>query len=142
MTSTTPILDTVEHAPDGAAQASVIWLHGLGADGNDFASLPPQLGVSPDLAVRYVFPHAPVIPVTINMGTPMPAWYDITSLDARGQDEAGIRQSAASIEMLIAREIDRGWAQIDRTNLTEDGLIHLIELSVLSDQMVEIRLIR
>ncbi len=108
MTSANPILDTVEQAPDGTAQASVIWLHGLGADGNDFASLPPQLGVSPELAVRYVFPHAPVIPVTINMGTPMPAWYDIASLDARGQDEAGIRQSAALIEMLIAREIDRG----------------------------------
>ena len=86
----------------------MIWMHGLGADGHDFASLPPQLGVSPDLAIRYVFPHAPVIPVTVNMGARMRAWYDIVSLDARGQDETGIRRSAASIESLIAREVDRG----------------------------------
>ena len=83
-------------------------MHGLGADGHDFASLPLQLGVSPDLAVRYVFPHAPVIPVTLNMGMRMRAWYDIVSLGARGQDETGIRRSAASIEDLIAREVDRG----------------------------------
>ena len=83
-------------------------MHGLGADGHDFASLPPQLGVSPDLAIRYVFPHAPVIPVTLNMGMRMRAWYDIVSLDARGQDETGIRRSAASIEDLVAREVDRG----------------------------------
>ena len=83
-------------------------MHGLGADGNDFASLPPQLGVSPGLAVRYVFPHAPFIPVTLNMGMRMRAWYDIVNLDARGQDETGIRRSAASIEELIARQVDRG----------------------------------
>ncbi len=86
----------------------MIWMHGLGADGHDFASLPPQLGVSPDLALRYVFPHAPVIPVTLNMGMQMRAWYDIVELDARGQDEAGIRRSGASIEDLITREIERG----------------------------------
>ena len=105
---TTPLLETVEQEPDRQAQASVIWLHGLGADGHDFASLPPQLGVSPGLAIRYVFPHAPVMPVTLNMGARMRAWYDIVSLDARGQDETGIRRSAASIEDLIAREVDRG----------------------------------
>ncbi|MEE2613211.1 MAG: carboxylesterase [Acidobacteriota bacterium] len=108
MTATTPLLETVEQEPDRPARASVIWMHGLGADGHDFASLPLQLGVSPDLAVRYVFPHAPVIPVTLNMGMRMRAWYDIVSLDARGQDETGIRRSAASIEDLIAREVDRG----------------------------------
>ena len=83
-------------------------MHGLGADGHDFASLPPQLGVSAGLAIRYVFPHAPVIPVTLNMGMRMRAWYDIVSLDARGQDETGIRRAATSIEDLIAREVDRG----------------------------------
>ena len=83
-------------------------MHGLGADGHDFASLPPQLGISPDLAIRYVFPHAPVIPVTLNMGMRMRAWYDIVSLEARGQDETGIRRSATSIEDLMAREVDRG----------------------------------
>ena len=85
-------------------------MHGLGADGHDFASLPPQLGVPADLAIRYVFPHAPVIPVTLNMGARMRAWYDIVSLGARGQDETGIRRSAEAIEGLIAREVDRGVA--------------------------------
>lgn len=110
MTSTTPILETVEQEPDAPAQASVIWLHGLGADGHDFASLPPQLGISPDLPIRYVFPHAPMMPVTVNMGTRMRAWYDIVTMDARGQDEPGIRRSAMSIAALIAREVDRGIA--------------------------------
>ena len=105
--ASTPLLETVEQEPDRSAQASVIWMHGLGADGHDFAALPPQLEVS-GVAIRYVFPHAPVIPVTLNMGMRMRAWYDIVSLDARGQDEIGIRRSAASIEALIAREVARG----------------------------------
>ena len=108
MTSTVPLLETVEQAPADSAQASVIWLHGLGADGHDFASLPPQLGMTADLAIRFVFPHAPIIPVTLNMGMQMRAWYDIVSLDARGQDEEGIRRSGEQIEALIAREEERG----------------------------------
>ncbi len=102
------MLETVEQNPDRPAQASVIWMHGLGADGHDFASLPPQLGLSPNMAIRFVFPHAPVIPVTLNMGMRMRAWYDITSLKARGHDETGMRRSAASIEQLIASEVSRG----------------------------------
>ena len=86
----------------------MIWLHGLGADGHDFAALPPQLGTPPDAAIRYILPHAPEMPVTLNMGMRMRAWYDIVSLDERGQDEAGIRRSAAAIDGLIAREIERG----------------------------------
>ena len=108
MTSPLPALETVEQAPSGAAQASVVWLHGLGADGHDFVSMPPQLGLAPDLLVRFVFPHAPSIPVTLNMGMRMRAWYDIKSLDARGQDETGIRRSGEQIEALIAREEERG----------------------------------
>ena len=108
MTATTPLLETVEQEPERPALAAVIWMHGLGADGNDFAALPPQLGVPSDLAIRYVFPHAPFMPVTLNMGMRMRAWYDIVSLDARGQDETGIRRSAAAIEELIARQVDRG----------------------------------
>ena len=103
-----PLLETVEQQPDRTADAAVIWLHGLGADGHDFAALPPQLGIPPGGAIRYVFPHAPEMPVTLNMGMRMRAWYDIVSLVARGQDEAGIRRSAAAIDGLIAREIERG----------------------------------
>ncbi len=105
-----PLLETVEQHPDRTADAAVIWLHGLGADGHDFASLPPQLGLPPDAPIRYVFPHAPEMPVTLNMGMRMRAWYDIVSLDTRGHDEAGIRRSAAAIDGLVAREIERGVA--------------------------------
>jgi phospholipase/carboxylesterase len=89
--------------------ATILWLHGLGADGNDFAPVVPQL-VDPEWpALHFVFPHAPVRPVTINMGTPMRAWYDIRalSLDERA-DEAGVRESIAHIEDLIAHEVARG----------------------------------
>ena len=108
MTITQPRLETVEQDSDRTADAVVIWLHGLGADGHDFASLPPQLGMPSGLAIRYVFPHAPEMPVTLNMGMRMRAWYDIVSLDACGQDEAGIRRSAAAIDALVAGEIERG----------------------------------
>lgn len=108
MTSTAPVLETVEQEPARTAEAAVVWLHGLGADGHDFATLPPQLEVPGDLAIRYVFPHAPMIPVTLNMGMRMRAWYDIAALDARSQDEAGVRRSAAQVEELIAREVERG----------------------------------
>lgn len=108
MTITRPLLETVEQAPPRPADAAVIWLHGLGADGHDFASLPPQLGVPPGAAVRYVFPHAPERPVTVNLGMRMRAWYDIAHLGERSRDEAGLRRSAAAVDGLIAREIERG----------------------------------
>ncbi len=102
-------LPCVEQTPlSGDAKTAVIWLHGLGADGHDFAPITPELGLEPDLGVRFVFPHAPKIPVTINMGMSMPAWYDIRSFDKRGQDEPGIRASAEQIETLIEREVTRG----------------------------------
>ncbi len=103
------ILPCVEQSPSGGdARSAVIWLHGLGADGHDFAPIPPELGLEPELRVRFIFPHAPKIPVTINMGMTMPAWYDIRSFDKRGQDESGIRASAQQIEALIEREVARG----------------------------------
>ena len=108
MTTTQPLLETVERQPDRPADAAVIWLHGLGADGHDFAALPPRLGLPPGAAVRYVFPHAPERPVTLNGGMRMRAWYDMASLDARGRDEAGIRRSSADVGALIARELERG----------------------------------
>ena len=89
--------------------ASVIWLHGLGADGNDFVPVVPQLNLPADYAVRFVFPTAPSVPVTINNGYVMPAWYDILRLDnVRSIDEAGLRQSASKVQALIQRELDRG----------------------------------
>ena len=90
---------------------SVIWLHGLGADGHDFEPIVPELQLPADRSVRFVFPHAPVRPVTINGGMEMRAWYDIVSLDAEGRaDAAGVRESTALLEGLIARENERGIA--------------------------------
>ena len=88
---------------------SVIWLHGLGADGHDFEPIVPELHLPAELPLRFVFPHAPVRPVTINGGMSMRAWYDIVSLDAEGRaDGKGVYESTALLEGLIAREIDRG----------------------------------
>jgi len=89
--------------------AAVIWLHGLGADGNDFAGLVPELDLTGCPAIRFIFPHAPEIPVTINGGYVMPAWYDILGTDLISrQDAAGIRTSEKAITALIEREIARG----------------------------------
>ncbi|MGI9219574.1 MAG: alpha/beta hydrolase [Woeseiaceae bacterium] len=94
-----------------APQGSVIWLHGLGADGHDFEPIVPELRLPADLRLRFVFPHAPVQPVTLNGGMAMRAWYDIISLDRDGPvDEAGIRASAAILDDLIVREQERGIA--------------------------------
>ena len=106
--SAAPHLQVIEAEPSGPAAASVILLHGLGADGHDLYPLPPALGLPADLRVRYVFPSAPRLPVTINMGLLMPAWYDIRSIGPESQDEAGIRRAAGWIDELIAREVDRG----------------------------------
>lgn len=104
----TELLPCVERDPEGPATAAVLWLHGLGADGHDFPPVIPQLGLPGGHGVRFVFPHAPRMPVTLNGGLIMPAWYDIRSLDVRGQDEAGIRRSAARLEALVAREVESG----------------------------------
>ncbi len=91
--------------------AAVIWLHGLGADGNDFAGLVPELDLSRCPGIRFIFPHAPSIPVTVNGGYVMPAWYDIRGADLLSrQDDAGIRTSELAIQALVAREIARGIA--------------------------------
>jgi phospholipase/carboxylesterase len=88
---------------------SVIWLHGLGADGHDFEPIVPELHLPAELPLRFVFPHAPVRPVTINGGMAMRAWYDIISLDAEGRaDAAGVHESTGILEELIARENKRG----------------------------------
>jgi phospholipase/carboxylesterase len=133
------LLPCVEIEPKSRATHVVVWLHGLGADGNDFVPIVPHLGLEEGFAsgtglargrgpgaggaglpssgssanrrpaVRFVFPHAPSIPVAINMGMVMPAWYDIGGADLRvKQDEAGIRRSAAQVRGLVEREIERG----------------------------------
>jgi phospholipase/carboxylesterase len=102
-------LHTIEATTGEAVDASIIWMHGLGADGRDFLPLAQELDLSPVAVVRYVFPNAPVIPVTINGGMPMPAWYDIRAADlVRREDEAGLRRSCAEITALIDREVQRG----------------------------------
>lgn len=102
-------LDAVEIETGRNPGASVLWLHGLGADGHDFEPIVPELVQQGDPPVRFVFPHAPVRPVTLNSGYPMRAWYDIIGLDRQSrQDEAGIREADSSIRALIQRENDRG----------------------------------
>lgn len=101
------MLETLETETGPNPSASVIWLHGLGADGNDFAPIVPELRL-PARAIRFVFPNAPQIPVTINGGMVMPAWYDISDVAVRREDERGVRASQAAIEALIEREIKRG----------------------------------
>lgn len=97
----------IETAPQPSA--AVIWLHGLGADGNDFAGLVPELDLSGCPAIRFIFPHAPAIPVTVNGGYVMPAWYDIFGANlVDRQDAAGIRASAQAVAALIEREMARG----------------------------------
>jgi phospholipase/carboxylesterase len=107
-----PVLPCVEIEPRRRADAAVVWLHGLGADGHDFEPVVPELGLPPSAAVRFVFPHAPAIAVSLNYGMVMPAWYDIAGPDLRRtrHDEEGIRRSAARVEALIARERERGVA--------------------------------
>jgi phospholipase/carboxylesterase len=107
----TELLDAVEFETAGEPRASVIWMHGLGADGNDFAPIVPELGLPDALSVRFVFPHAPMRPITINNGWVMRGWYDVRDVDGeRREDEAGVRASHEAIEALIARERTRGVA--------------------------------
>jgi phospholipase/carboxylesterase len=107
---TTPtLLDCVEHETGPQPTHSVIWLHGLGADGHDFAPIVPELQLPASLAVRFVFPHATIQPVTINGGMAMRSWYDIlTPQLVKREDETGIRISERAIQALIARENARG----------------------------------
>ena len=90
-------------------EGTIIWLHGLGADGHDFEAIVPELRLPESLPLRFVFPHAPVRPVTVNGGMAMRAWYDIRSFDAEGRaDETGVRESSALLDALVAAEIERG----------------------------------
>jgi phospholipase/carboxylesterase len=102
-------LETIDIETAPGPRTSIIVLHGLGADGNDFVPIAQELELDSIGPVRFVFPHAPVIPVTINNGMRMRAWYDIAGVDlVRREDEAGLRQSRVLVEQLIERELERG----------------------------------
>ena len=103
------LLDNIEIETAPNPTVAIIWMHGLGADGNDFVPLVRELDLSSLPAIRFVFPHANTMPVTINGGYVMRAWYDIVGTDiARREDEAGLRASQLQVEALIAREKARG----------------------------------
>ena len=102
-------LEIIESETGPNPGATIIVLHGLGADGNDFVPIAQELDLSAVGPVRFVFPHAPVMPVTINNGYRMRAWYDILGVDlVKREDEAGLRRSLDQIEALLARETERG----------------------------------
>ena len=110
----TQLLETIEIESTPNPTAAVIWMHGLGADGNDFVPIVNELDLTGAPAIRFVFPHAPMRPVTINNGHVMRAWYDISFGDLEGHsrkaDEKGVRESQAQIGALVARENSRGIA--------------------------------
>ena len=120
-----PALESMEIETGPGPQASIIWLHGLGADGSDFAPLADEIELP--LAVRYVFPHAPMMPVSINGGYVMRAWYDISDAAIRREDEQGVRASQQSVEALLAREESRGSAaqRIVLAGFSQGGAIAL-----------------
>lgn len=121
-------LEFVEYPAQADHKATVIWLHGLGDSGDGFAPVAPQLNLPSELGVRFIFPHAPVQPVTINGGMAMRSWYDIKSmqLDERA-DEQGVRDSAAKIATLINQELDNGIAadKIILAGFSQGGVVSL-----------------
>jgi phospholipase/carboxylesterase len=127
MPAMTQLPEAIEVETGATPDATVIWLHGLGADGHDFEPVVPELGLPAGLGLRFVFPHAPVRPVTINMGMPMRAWYDILQMGGGREDAPGIRASQALVEALIARERDRGIAatRIVLAGFSQGGAIAL-----------------
>jgi phospholipase/carboxylesterase len=105
------LLPAIEKETHPHPDSTVIWLHGLGADGNDFAPIVPELRLPAEAAIRFIFPHAPARPVTVNGGYVMPAWYDIMEMEIdRKADIAGLMASAQAINAFIGRELDRGIA--------------------------------
>lgn len=122
------VLPAIELVTGENPAASVIWMHGLGADGNDFVPVVDELRLPQQLAVRFIFPHAPMQPVTINGGFVMRAWYDVFNQDLSfREDEAGVRRSQQEIEKLITKEKDRGIAasRIVLAGFSQGGAIAL-----------------
>lgn len=123
------MLDVVTIEPTQKPKLSVIWLHGLGADGHDFEPIVPHLNIPDSCPVRFVFPHAPIQSVTINMGMKMRAWYDIANpVIAMGiEDNVGIKRSVKEVEGLIAQEISKGMdvCQVVLAGFSQGGAIAL-----------------
>lgn len=112
-------LECIEFNPEEPTRCCVIWLHGLGADGNDFVPIMRELALPDALGIRFVFPHAPVIPVTINGGYRMRAWYDVIHTDlTQRADQAGVESSVAAVSALVEREINAG---VPRENILLAG---------------------
>jgi phospholipase/carboxylesterase len=135
------LLETVEVETGALPTAAVIWLHGLGADGHDFEPAVPQLMRPGGRALRFVFPHAPVRPVTLNGGMPMRAWYDIVALNRLGpEDETGMRSSDAAVRALIARENARGIpsARIVLAGFSQGGALALYTGTRFAEQLAGI----
>ncbi|MDK2597668.1 alpha/beta hydrolase [Pseudoalteromonas obscura] len=132
------MLEFVEYAAKGQHKATVIWLHGLGDSGNGFLPIAPELDLPESLGVRFVFPHAPIQPVTINGGMEMRAWYDIKSMELENRaDEAGVRESAAAVAQLIEQEIAAGIPadKIILAGFSQGGVISLHLAPRLSDTL-------
>jgi phospholipase/carboxylesterase len=121
-------LDAIIKDPIKPATACVIWLHGLGADGGDFAGIVPELNLPKDHTIRFIFPHAPIRPITLNGGFEMPGWYDITSLDRNAiQDIEGIQETTREIHAMIAEQLQQGIAstKIILAGFSQGGAISL-----------------
>jgi phospholipase/carboxylesterase len=116
-------MEAVEIHTGANPRTAVIWLHGLGADGHDFEPIVPELAL--EEPVRFVFPHAPVRPVTLNQGMRMRAWYDILQLGGGPEDDAGIRASQKLVEALIAAERKRGMERIVLAGFSQGGAVAL-----------------
>ncbi len=122
------LLPCVEIAPNNAHRTSIVWLHGLGADGHDFEPIASELALPAELGVRFVFPHAPQRPVTVNGGCVMRAWYDILAPDlGHAVDEAGISDSRRRVSALVDREVTLGIppSRIILAGFSQGGMIAL-----------------
>lgn len=111
-------MQTIEHESGREPKRAVIWLHGLGADGHDFEPIVPELRMPASMATRFIFPHAPIRPVTVNGGMAMRAWYDIYQFGGGRQDADGVRASQKAVDALIEREVARG---IDHSRIVVGG---------------------
>jgi len=133
--------EPLEIQTSATPSCSIIWLHGLGANGHDFEAIVPELTLPESLGVRFIFPHAPTMRVTINGGISMPAWYDIISVDLdRKVDTDQLLNSARFVHQLINKEIERGIAaekivlvsNATQVILTYRSLLHMVSKTILS----------